>query len=877
MSISGGVIGIDFGTDTCVISQAKRGGIDTVMNEASQRKTHSMVGFQGNERFIGAAAFPLSKSNYKNTVRGFKRLLGVSFNDEYAQREIANLPNKNNFVELENGMIGVKVNYNGATTTFSMEQITAMLLNKLRATVDNANLPSDVVISVPGWWNEKQRRALLNSCSIAGFSALRILNDHTAAALSYGIYKSARNVFDKEKKQIVMFIDIGYSSTCVAIVGFIQGKLEVLAAAYDPNLGGRNFDKAIFEKCVKDFKEKHKLDIMTNPKSILKLRQACEKAKHTLTPEGVNQAKIAVEFLMNEIDFKSEVTLQEFEQMSEGLLAKLKIPVDQCLEKAKLSKEDIQFVEIIGGGTRPKIVKRALAEYMALDATKLNYGLSTTLNSDESIARGCALNSAMLSPVFRVKEFNVCDIVSFPIKLAWEEVEPVPDEEATDVQPDKNSVVIVQSEQLTPCTKRVTFRRGKDFDIWASYQVENIPEAAFLPKDFDLNFSSYKICVDNKKKENELDKLPLLRVNFTLDKNGLFKLLNAEALHEIAPEPEKPKESVEKKVEDESKTSETETNNETVNNSQNKVNNSEKSDSPEDSSKTPTEKSKSDGKKEKKENKEIKPEKKKIRYRKVKLKTNTNNIYGLKQEELQKFIDIESKLSAADKEIEATNAAKNALEAYIYSYRDKVVGDLSEYVTEDEKQSFQSALQKEESWLYDEGFDEKLEEYSKRLDALRKVGERFDIRQRESVDRPKAVKALELVILNFSAVVTSKEEMYDHITEEERKKVQDKINEVSTWLKKLNSKQEEMATTADPVLTAQMIKEQLDTLNRVGLPIVNKKRPPPPKPKVEEKMDVEKEDKKNEENKTEPTDEANGKNPEENSDTKKPVDGMEVD
>lgn len=869
MSIAGGVIGLDFGTDTSVISQAKRGGIDTVMNEASQRKTHTMVGFQGGERFIGAAAFPLSKSNYKNTVRNFKRLLGRSFNDPEVQNEISSLPNKDKFVALENGMVGVKVNYNDEEKVFSMEQITSMILNKLRSTVNKKDLPSDVVVSVPGWWNERQRKALLNSCSIAGFKALRILNDHTAAALSYGIYKSARNVFDTEKQQVVMFVDVGYSNTSVAIVAFIQGKLQVLSAAFDPNLGGRDFDKAIFEKFATEFKEKHKLDLKTNPKSVLKLLQSCEKCKQTLTPEGVNLAKLNVEFLMNEIDFRSELNLEDFEAMSQDLLKRLEIPLAKALEEASLTPADIEFVEIIGGGTRPKLVKKAIATYMQLDLTKLNYGLSTTLNADEAVARGCALNSAMLSPVFRVKEFNVCDVVTVPIMLTWDTVETLPaeDGEDTEMTSKSNSVVIIQNKQSIPCSKRVTFRRRNDFDISAKYELGNESAAdKCLPSDFKLDFAKFNVKVDNEKKEGEPEKEAVIRVDFSIDINGLFKLTEATALHEKAPLPEPKKEEKKKKNDkDEEKEKEKAKEDKT---------DAKMEDDAEDKKEEATE-DKND-KKEGEKKVEEKP-KKKIRYRKVSLKVKSDFIYGLSKEQLKTYVEEEKKYSAADHEIELTAAAKNALEAFVYSFRDKIIGELKEFLTESERTEFGSSLEKEESWLYDEGFDEKKEEYVTRYDKLKSFGDRFETRQQESQQRPKAIANLKQIISNFLDVIDSKEEKFDHINEEERQKVRDKIKETTDWLDLQSSGQDKLAKHEDPVLTSSMIKDQQETLQRVALPVVTKKRPPPPKveAKKEEKMDVEGE-------KTEETPDANdaeSKPVEETSteDKANPVEGMEVD
>lgn len=205
-----------------------------------------MVCVQGKQRFIGEAAISMARMHYKNTATDIKRLIGRKFKHPEVQQEIAQLAYK--CVELASGDVGIVLNYNDEPVTFSCEQVVAMILNKMQNIAAAANEgvnPAYCVLSCPGFYTDVQRRALLNATKIAGLNCLRLINEHTAIALAYGIYKSARNLFHESEPQHVMFIDLGHASYTVSIVAFVQGRLTVKSAAFDRFLGGRDFDMVI--------------------------------------------------------------------------------------------------------------------------------------------------------------------------------------------------------------------------------------------------------------------------------------------------------------------------------------------------------------------------------------------------------------------------------------------------------------------------------------------------------------------------------------------------------------------------------------------------------------------------------------------------------
>ena len=221
------VIGVDFGNVDCVIGQAKRGGIDIILNENSNRKNPNMVCVQGKQRFIGEAAISMARMHSKNTATDIKRLIGCKFKHPEVQQEMAQLAYQ--CVELASGDVGIVLDYNDEPVTFSCEQVAAMILNKMQSIAAAANEgvnPAYCVLSCPGYYTDVQRRALLNATKIAGLNCLRLINEHTAIALAYGIYKSARNLFHETDPQYVMFIDLGHASYTVSIVAFVQGRLS---------------------------------------------------------------------------------------------------------------------------------------------------------------------------------------------------------------------------------------------------------------------------------------------------------------------------------------------------------------------------------------------------------------------------------------------------------------------------------------------------------------------------------------------------------------------------------------------------------------------------------------------------------------------------
>jgi heat shock protein 4 len=341
----------------------------------------------------------------------------------------------------------------GEKKQFTATQLVAMFFSKIKATAAaDLKIPvSDIVISVPPWFTDAQRRSLMDAAEISGLKLLRLINDTTATALGYGITKLDLPSAE-EKPRRVAFVDIGHSNYLCSIVEFRKGELTVKSTACDRHFGGRDFDKALLDHFAQEFKEKFKIDIKTNPKAMVRVAAAAEKLKKILSANL--QAPLNIESLMNDVDVRSMMKREELEELVKPLLDRALVPLEQALAEAKLKIEDMDAVEMTGGCTRVPSLKDRIHKF---------YGkpLSFTLNQDEAVARGCAFSCAILSPVFKVRDFSVHDIVNYPIEFTWDQSPDIPDEDT--------NLTVFQKGNVMPSTKILTFYRKQPFDLEAKY------------------------------------------------------------------------------------------------------------------------------------------------------------------------------------------------------------------------------------------------------------------------------------------------------------------------------------------------------------------------------------------------------------------------
>ncbi|XP_003376356.1 heat shockprotein 4 [Trichinella spiralis] len=449
------VVGFDFGNQNCYVGVARQGGIEIITNDYSLRATpfimvqchrrtvkvicrlilisafslQSCVAYGGNMRSMGTAAKQKLLTNLQNTVFGFKNLIGRKCIDPVVTREVNKLPYR--------------------------------------------------VVHVPCFWTDVQRRALLDASKIAELNCLKLMNETTAVALAYGIYKQEILPADNENPQCVVFIDMGYSSTQVCACAFNKGKLKMLGTVWDSELGGRDFDQLLWMHFASEFQKKFNMDISTVKKASLRLMDECEKLKKQMAADP-NKIPISVECIMNDMDFSSSMKREEFDLLADGLWKRLETLLIEIQKQSNLSPDQIHSVELLGGSSRLPMVRTLVKKCFGKDP-------STSLNQDEAVARGCTLQNVRplpdgTAPKIKVKIrispsglFSVCSAnMVEKIPTAEQQQSTAMDDE--DQQPEKNENLST-SEAGIPDAKTGDDNQVEDGDQAALEKNKKTPKA----------------------------------------------------------------------------------------------------------------------------------------------------------------------------------------------------------------------------------------------------------------------------------------------------------------------------------------------------------------------------------------------------------------
>jgi len=379
----GSAIGIDLGTTYSCVGVWQNDRVEIIANDQGNRTTPSYVAFTAEERLIGDAAKSQAAANPTNTVFDAKRLIGRKFTDASVKSDMAHWP-----FTVKSGTGDkplIEVTASGETKTFTPEEISAMVLQKMKAVAESylGDKVTDAVITVPAYFNDSQRQATKDAGLIAGLNVLRIINEPTAAAIAYGLDKKN----DGEKN--VLIFDCGGGTHDLSVLTLDDGMFEVKATAGDTHLGGEDFDNAVVDWCVAEFKKKTKLDISSNAKALRRLRTACEKAKRTLS--SATQSTIEVDSLSEGADFQVTLTRAKFESLCEAFFKRCIAPLDGLLKDAKMSKEQIHEIVMVGGSSRIPKIRELLTSYF--NGKKLN----DSVNPDEAVAFGAAVQAHILT------------------------------------------------------------------------------------------------------------------------------------------------------------------------------------------------------------------------------------------------------------------------------------------------------------------------------------------------------------------------------------------------------------------------------------------------------------------------------------------------
>ncbi|KAK3344466.1 heat shock 70 kDa protein [Lasiosphaeria hispida] len=375
-------VGIDLGTTYSCVGVFREDRCEIIANDQGNRTTPSFVAFTDTERLIGDAAKNQVAMNPHNTVFDAKRLIGRKFSDAEVQADMKHFPFK---IIDRAGKPVVEVEFKGEKKTFTPEEISSMILTKMRETAESylGGTVNNAVITVPAYFNDSQRQATKDSGLIAGLNVLRIINEPTAAAIAYGLDKKV------EGERNVLIFDLGGGTFDVSLLTIEEGIFEVKSTAGDTHLGGEDFDNRLVNHFVNEFKRKFKKDLSSNARALRRLRTACERAKRTLSSSA--QTSIEIDSLFEGIDFYTSITRARFEELCQDLFRSTLQPVDRVLTDAKIDKSLVHEIVLVGGSTRIPRIQKLITDYF--NGKEPN----KSINPDEAVAYGAAVQAAILS------------------------------------------------------------------------------------------------------------------------------------------------------------------------------------------------------------------------------------------------------------------------------------------------------------------------------------------------------------------------------------------------------------------------------------------------------------------------------------------------
>merc|ERR1711957_1160527 len=796
------VLGIDLGNENSVIMIARKRGLDLAVNQSSNRKTPTMVGFAGpgEARNMGERAKMSMMGNIPSTVRNVKQYIGKD------EKEITDRERNFQMCPIVSGdrEVGFSLPVEGEMRTFNATEVCAMMFQDLRdiAEAECGERTTDMVVAFPGYWTDRQRHALRDAARMVGFRTMRMVSEHAACVMAYGCNPKRDLPQPTEEPKVVVMLDVGGGGTQCSMAKFHRGKATVVGFTHDEEMGGRDFDLLLFNHFADEFKEKFKIDIRSNKKAKQRLMVACEAAKLRLSANV--EATINCECIMEDTDVRGKITRDEFEELTKPLVEKLLAMIQKII--AQTGNPTVHSVELMGGASRIPAIENLMRENFPKPEGQEEEVLARSLILQDPVARGCALVAAQCSPLFKLFEFNVTDLVVHPVAFSWLHLgssgaEDKDDDEAEDAEdvpmddecgePEEKTMTLFERCTANPSSKLVTFKRKTEFELNSAYVEPDTLPAGASP--FIGKFTVSGIP----------DKMSKIKVKIRMDPSSLIvvegadmvetewieveeKIVAPPKVEAPAPDAEMPEAAEAEAAAEEAPPAEEE---------------------------------------------EEKPKTEKKRKKKTKRTplTVTSQTWAYADKDMQEKVELLLSFESADRLIHDTQDRKNAVESYVYETRDALDMPLREFVSEEARKTLYDLLCETEDWLYGDGEACTKSEYVSKLKQLSDLGVPISIRHKEAEERPKAMEKVSFAIESARSFVSSTDEAYAHIEDVERIKVTEAADAAFAWFNEMTGKQGDLSKEVDPAFKAKEAETKAKDLENVTEKVRSKPKPAPPK------------------------------------------------
>ncbi|BAT83407.1 hypothetical protein LR48_Vigan03g027400 [Vigna angularis] len=816
------VFSVDLGSESLKVAVVNlkpgQSPISIAINEMSKRKSPALVSFHDGHRLLGEEAAGLVARYPQKVYSQTRDLLGKPYASAQRILNSMYLPfkTKENF----RGDVSFVVDDgNENDSVYSPEELVAMVLGYAANLAEfHSKIPiKDAVIAVPPYMGQAERKGLLAAAQLAGINVLSLINEHSGAALQYGIDKD----FSNETRHVI-FYDMGATSTYAALVYFssYKGKeygksvsvnqFQVKDVRWNAELGGQHMELRLVEYFADQFNAQvgGGIDVRKFPKAMAKLKKQVKRTKEILSANTA--APISVESLHDDVDFRSTITREKFEELCEDIWEKSLLPVKEVLEHSGLSLEQIYAVELIGGATRVPKLQAKLQEFLGRKE------LDRHLDADEAIVLGAALHAANLSDGIKLnRKLGMVDgsLYGFVVELSGPEL----------LKDESSRQLLVPRMKKVPSKMFRSINHNKDFEVSLAYESEHLlPPGATTPEIARYQISGLTDASEKYSSRN-LSSPIKASIHFSLSRSGILSLDKADAVIEITEWVEVPKKNltvenstISSNVSAESAAgNSSEGNNESIQTDLGSSNTSNTSAEEQASAEPATEK------------------KLKKRTFRVPLKI-TEKITGLGMSLSQDFLtEAKRKLQVLDQkdtDRKRTAELKNNLEGYIYSTKEKIetLENFEKVSTSEERQSFIEKLDQVQDWLYTDGEDANAAEFQERLDQLKAVGDPIFLRLKELTARPAAVEHARKYIDELKQIVEEWKAKKPWLPQERVDEVIESSEKLKNWLDEKEDEQKKTSGFSKPAFTSEEVYlKMLDLQNKVAS--INRI----PKPKVQ--------------------------------------------